>query len=60
MTKKRPIMLDLLPDWDEILAPWTCPDCKKSYKPPLQIFISPLDGRERCPKCSAKFHRGKS
>lgn len=26
----------------------------------LLTFISPLDGRERCPKCSDKLHRGKS
>ena len=61
MSKKRPpILLDLVPDWDEIQKPWLCPDCQKSFSPPLLTFISPLDRLERCPNCSDKFHRGKS
>jgi hypothetical protein len=52
MTEAEGIMLDLSDELDEALQPWTCPQCRKVYQPPLTTYISPIDGRERCASCA--------
>jgi hypothetical protein len=50
MTVKE--VIDLGDELDEALQPWTCPQCRQVYQPPLTIYISPIDGLERCPSCA--------
>ena len=58
MTKPRhpTIQLDLTELLDDGLKPWTCPQCRKTYQPPLVTCISPIDGRERCESCADQSH----
>jgi hypothetical protein len=44
--------IDLSDELDNALQPWTCPQCKRVYQPPVTTYISPVDGRERCASCA--------
>ena len=53
MIRQKPTLIDLADDLDNALKPWKCPECKRTYKPPLTTYINPIDGRERCEKCAS-------
>jgi hypothetical protein len=52
MPRRRKTMIALTGELDATLQPWTCPQCRKRYHPPVTTYISPLDGRERCATCA--------
>ena len=54
MPRRRRILIDLTGELDSAMKPWTCPECRKTYHPPRTTYISPRDGRERCPSCAAQ------
>jgi len=54
------IEIDLSDELDQALEPWTCPECRRVYLPPLTIYVSPVDGKERCADCANSTARGAS
>jgi hypothetical protein len=52
--RRKPVVFDLTGEMEDALKSWTCPECRKTYSPPLTIYISPIDGRERCGDCSSR------
>jgi hypothetical protein len=45
-------VIHLTDELDEALQPWTCPQCRRVYQPPLTTYISPTDSLERCASCA--------
>jgi hypothetical protein len=57
MPSHRKTLLDLTDELDDALKPWTCPQCRKTYQPPVTTYISPIDGREQCEACAGGSRR---
>jgi hypothetical protein len=54
MGDKKARFFDLTDEIESASKPWKCPDCRRTYKPPVMTYISPIDGRERCEECASK------
>jgi hypothetical protein len=54
MGSKKARFIDLTDEIENASKPWKCPVCRKTYRPPVMTYISPIDGRERCEKCASK------